>query len=170
MRDGGFLPLLVAGSLLHRLFDFFVVERIAGRIRHAPAVRDGRPAPFVEQVGEIRLATFGLGARAFEPDGAAVGHHQGAPRLAFGRALATGIGFGILGGKLLEATARQPEMANQLQVKTFIMAGLLDTAVRSALPFAILLGISGLISLVAKLLVRKVDSCSFGNRCSVNKK
>nr|WP_228141608.1 F0F1 ATP synthase subunit C [Marinobacter sp. X15-166B] len=41
-------------------------------------------------------------------------------------ALATGIGFGILGGKLLEATARQPEMANQLQVKTFIMAGLLD--------------------------------------------
>jgi F-type H+-transporting ATPase subunit c len=41
-------------------------------------------------------------------------------------ALATGIGFGLLGGKLLEATARQPEMANQLQVKTFIMAGLLD--------------------------------------------
>jgi F-type H+-transporting ATPase subunit c len=41
-------------------------------------------------------------------------------------ALATGIGFGLLGGKLLEATARQPEMANQLQVKAFIMAGLLD--------------------------------------------
>lgn len=41
-------------------------------------------------------------------------------------ALATGIGFGLLGGKLLEATARQPEMANQLQTKTFIMAGLLD--------------------------------------------
>ncbi|MGO2136402.1 F0F1 ATP synthase subunit C [Marinobacter sp.] len=45
--------------------------------------------------------------------------------LGFG-ALATGIGFGLLGGKLLEATARQPEMANQLQVKAFIMAGLLD--------------------------------------------
>ncbi|MBS8239974.1 MAG: F0F1 ATP synthase subunit C [Pseudomonadota bacterium] len=41
-------------------------------------------------------------------------------------ALATGIGFGLLGGKLLESTARQPEMANQLQTKTFIMAGLLD--------------------------------------------
>ncbi|WP_096281674.1 MULTISPECIES: F0F1 ATP synthase subunit C [unclassified Marinobacter] len=45
--------------------------------------------------------------------------------LGFG-ALATGIGFGLLGGKLLEATARQPEMANQLQVTAFIMAGLLD--------------------------------------------
>ena len=41
-------------------------------------------------------------------------------------ALATGIGFGLLGGKFLEATARQPELAPQLQVKTFIMAGLLD--------------------------------------------
>lgn len=41
-------------------------------------------------------------------------------------ALATGIGFGLLGGKLLESTARQPELANQLQTKTFIMAGLLD--------------------------------------------
>ena len=41
-------------------------------------------------------------------------------------ALATGLGFAILGGKLLESTARQPELAPQLQTKTFIMAGLLD--------------------------------------------
>ncbi|GGY56293.1 ATP synthase subunit c [Bacterioplanes sanyensis] len=41
-------------------------------------------------------------------------------------ALATGIGFALLGGKLLEGTARQPELAPQLQTKTFIMAGLLD--------------------------------------------
>ncbi|SER54125.1 ATP synthase F0 subcomplex C subunit [Vreelandella subterranea] len=41
-------------------------------------------------------------------------------------ALATGIGFAMLGGKLLESTARQPEMGDQLQTKTFIMAGLLD--------------------------------------------
>ena len=41
-------------------------------------------------------------------------------------ALATGIGFALLGGKLLESSARQPEMAPQLQTKTFIMAGLLD--------------------------------------------
>src|SRR5690606_29418722 len=41
-------------------------------------------------------------------------------------ALGTGIGFAILGGKLLESTARQPELAPQLQTKTFLMAGLLD--------------------------------------------
>jgi F-type H+-transporting ATPase subunit c len=41
-------------------------------------------------------------------------------------ALGTGIGFGILGGKFLEGTARQPELAPQLQVKMFIVAGLLD--------------------------------------------
>jgi len=41
-------------------------------------------------------------------------------------ALGTGIGFALLGGKLLESTARQPELGGQLQVKTFLMAGLLD--------------------------------------------
>ncbi|MCL7930790.1 MULTISPECIES: F0F1 ATP synthase subunit C [Halomonadaceae] len=41
-------------------------------------------------------------------------------------ALGTGIGFAILGGKLIESTARQPEMSDQLQTKTFLMAGLLD--------------------------------------------
>ena len=42
-------------------------------------------------------------------------------------ALGTGIGFAILGGKLLESTARQPELGPQLQTKTFLMAGLLDS-------------------------------------------
>jgi F-type H+-transporting ATPase subunit c len=41
-------------------------------------------------------------------------------------ALGTAIGFGILGGKFLEGAARQPEMIPQLQVKLFIVAGLLD--------------------------------------------
>ncbi|MGM0450144.1 MAG: F0F1 ATP synthase subunit C [Pseudomonadota bacterium] len=41
-------------------------------------------------------------------------------------ALGTAVGFALLGGKLLETTARQPEMAGELQTKTFIMAGLLD--------------------------------------------
>ena len=41
-------------------------------------------------------------------------------------ALGTAIGFGILGGKLLEGTARQPELAPMLQIKMFIVAGLLD--------------------------------------------
>ena len=42
------------------------------------------------------------------------------------RALGTAIGFGILGGKFLEGAARQPELVPLLQVKMFIVAGLLD--------------------------------------------
>ncbi len=41
-------------------------------------------------------------------------------------ALGTAIGFGMLGGKFLESAARQPELAPQLQVKMFIVAGLID--------------------------------------------
>ena len=41
-------------------------------------------------------------------------------------ALGTAIGFGILGGRFLEGAARQPEMIPTLQVKMFIVAGLLD--------------------------------------------
>ena len=41
-------------------------------------------------------------------------------------ALGTAIGFGILGGRFLEGAARQPEMIPQLQVKMFIVAGLID--------------------------------------------
>lgn len=41
-------------------------------------------------------------------------------------ALGTAIGFGLLGGKFLEGAARQPEMVPMLQIKMFIIAGLLD--------------------------------------------
>ncbi len=41
-------------------------------------------------------------------------------------ALGVGIGVGILGGRLLEGTARQPELAPMLQVKFFLAIGLLD--------------------------------------------
>jgi F-type H+-transporting ATPase subunit c len=41
-------------------------------------------------------------------------------------ALGTAIGFGILGGRFLEGAARQPEMVPMLQIKMFIVAGLLD--------------------------------------------
>lgn len=41
-------------------------------------------------------------------------------------AAGTAIGFGILGGRFLEGSARQPEMIPTLQVKMFIVAGLLD--------------------------------------------
>ena len=41
-------------------------------------------------------------------------------------AVGTAIGFGLLGGRFLEGSARQPEMVPMLQVKMFIVAGLLD--------------------------------------------
>ena len=41
-------------------------------------------------------------------------------------AIGTALGFGILGGKVLESSARQPEMIPVLQTKLFIIAGLLD--------------------------------------------
>lgn len=41
-------------------------------------------------------------------------------------ALGTAIGFALLGGKLLESSARQPEQAPMLQGKMFLIAGLLD--------------------------------------------
>ena len=41
-------------------------------------------------------------------------------------ALGTAIGFALLGGKLLEGSARQPELAPMLQGKMFLLAGLLD--------------------------------------------
>lgn len=54
-------------------------------------------------------------------------------------ALATGIGFAILGGKLLESTARQPELGSQLQTKMFIVAGLLDAVPMIGVGIAMLL-------------------------------
>lgn len=41
-------------------------------------------------------------------------------------AFGTALGFGLLGGKFLEASARQPELVSMLQTKLFIIAGLLD--------------------------------------------
>ena len=41
-------------------------------------------------------------------------------------ALGTAIGFGLLGWRFLVGSARQPEMVPMLQVKMFIVAGLLD--------------------------------------------
>ena len=38
----------------------------------------------------------------------------------------TAIGVGILGGRLIEGSARQPELAAQLQVRFFIVIALLD--------------------------------------------
>ncbi|HUH57939.1 MAG TPA: F0F1 ATP synthase subunit C [Pseudomonadales bacterium] len=41
-------------------------------------------------------------------------------------ALGTAIGFAILGGKLLDGIARQPELGATLMGRMFLIAGLLD--------------------------------------------
>ncbi|OOS00475.1 F0F1 ATP synthase subunit C [Canicola haemoglobinophilus] len=53
-------------------------------------------------------------------------------------ALGTAIGFAILGGKFLESSARQPELASNLQTKMFIVAGLLDAIAMIAVGIALL--------------------------------
>ncbi len=41
-------------------------------------------------------------------------------------AIGAALGMGILGGKLIEGTARQPELGPMLQGKMFLLAGLID--------------------------------------------
>jgi F-type H+-transporting ATPase subunit c len=43
-------------------------------------------------------------------------------------ALGACIGIALMGGKFIEASARQPELMEQLQVKMFLLAGLVDAA------------------------------------------
>lgn len=38
------------------------------------------------------------------------------------------IGIGIMGGRFLESSARQPELMNTLQTKMFLLVGLIDAA------------------------------------------
>ena len=54
-------------------------------------------------------------------------------------AIGTAIGFGSMGGKFLEACARQPELAPSLQVKMFILAGLIDAAAMIGVGIAMVL-------------------------------
>ena len=54
-------------------------------------------------------------------------------------AFGTAIGFALLGGKFLEGAARQPEMMPQMQVKMFIIAGLLDAISMIGVGIALLL-------------------------------
>ena len=48
------------------------------------------------------------------------------------------IGISLMGGKYLEASARQPELMNDLQVKMFILAGLIDAAFLIGVAIALL--------------------------------
>lgn len=53
-------------------------------------------------------------------------------------ALGVGIGVGILGGRLLEGSARQPELAPMLQTKFFLAIGLLDAVAMIGVAIALL--------------------------------
>jgi len=48
------------------------------------------------------------------------------------------LGIGLMGGKYLEASARQPELMNQLQTKMFVLAGLIDAAFLIGVAIALL--------------------------------
>ena len=52
-------------------------------------------------------------------------------------ALGTAIGFGILGGRFLEGSARQPDLSPMLQTKMFIVAALVDAVAMIGIGFAL---------------------------------
>ena len=54
-----------------------------------------------------------------------------------GGALGTAIGFGILGGRFIEGSARQPELLPVLRVQMFLVAGLLDAVAMIGIGFAL---------------------------------
>ena len=71
-----------------------------------------------------------------------IAHVQGMTAIAVGMifglgALGTAVGFGILGGRFLEGSARQPELSAMLQVKLFIVAALLDAVAMIGIGFAL---------------------------------
>jgi F-type H+-transporting ATPase subunit c len=43
-------------------------------------------------------------------------------------AIGASLGIALMGGKYLEASARQPELMDKLQPKMFVLAGLIDAA------------------------------------------
>lgn len=52
-------------------------------------------------------------------------------------AFGTAIGFGILGGRLIEGSARQPELMPALLGRFFLVAGLLDAVAMIGIGFAL---------------------------------
>ena len=53
-------------------------------------------------------------------------------------ALGAAMGIGLMGGKFLESSARQPELMNDLQAKMFVLAGLIDAAFLICVAIALL--------------------------------
>ena len=48
------------------------------------------------------------------------------------------LSIGLMGGKFLESSARQPELMNDLQAKMFVLAGLIDAAFLIGVAIALL--------------------------------
>jgi len=53
-------------------------------------------------------------------------------------ALGTALGFGLMGGRFLESTARQPELAPMLLTRMFLLAGLIDAVAMIGVAVALL--------------------------------
>jgi len=72
-------------------------------------------------------------------------------------AIGAAIGIALMGGRFLEGVARQPELANSLQTKMFLLAGLIDAIPIIAVAIALyFLFASGLVdSSVLELLKSK---------------
>ncbi|MBN1684375.1 MAG: F0F1 ATP synthase subunit C [Gammaproteobacteria bacterium] len=64
----------------------------------------------------------------------------------------TALSFSLLGGKLLEATARQPELSTMLMLRLFLIAGLVDAfaAITIAMGLLLLFGNNPLLNAVIK--------------------
>ena len=63
------------------------------------------------------------------------------------------IGIGMMGGKYLEASARQPELMNALQTKMFLLAGLIDAAFLIGVGIAMLFAFANPFQSIAQGLV-----------------
>lgn len=64
-------------------------------------------------------------------------------------ALGASVGIGLMGGKFLESSARQPELMNELQSKMFILAGLIDAAFLIGVAIALLFAFANPFQLAA---------------------
>ena len=53
-------------------------------------------------------------------------------------AIGAALSIGLMGGKFLESSARQPELMNDLQAKMFVLAGLIDAAFLIGVAIALL--------------------------------
>ena len=62
-------------------------------------------------------------------------------------ALGAALGIGLMGGKFLESSARQPELMNDLQAKMFVLAGLIDAAFLIGVAIALLFAFASPIQL-----------------------